>query len=51
MKSKTTSPKKKAYRPPRLRVYGDLRRLTMGKGGQNNDGTGKPKTKTSGSFA
>lgn len=44
MKSKTQG-KKKPYRPPRLVVYGDLRRLTMAKGGQKGDGGGNPKTK------
>lgn len=48
MTSKTTSQKKKPYRPPRLVVYGDLRSLTMVKGGTANDGGGKPRTKLSG---
>lgn len=48
MKSETPSLKKKPYRPPRLVVYGDLRTLTMAKGGVNNDGGGKPRTKVSG---
>lgn len=49
MKSrKTEQPKKKPYRPPRLVVYGDLRRLTMAKGGTSADGGGKAKTKLSG---
>lgn len=47
MKSKTPRLKKKTYRPPRLVVYGDLRRLTMAKGGSNADG-GKPSTRTTG---
>lgn len=47
MKSKTKSPKKKSYRPPRLVVYGDLRRLTMVKGGTAGD-AGKPVTRLSG---
>lgn len=48
MKSKSTSQRKKPYRPPRLTVYGDLRRLTKGKGGNRSDGGGFPKTKTTG---
>ncbi len=47
MKSKTARTKKKTYRPPRLVVYGDLRRLTMAKGGTKTDG-GKPQTRVSG---
>lgn len=47
MKSKTTRQTKKPYRPPRLTVYGDLRRLTMAKGGNRSD-SGAPKTKTTG---
>ncbi|MFQ5946351.1 MAG: lasso RiPP family leader peptide-containing protein [Anaerolineae bacterium] len=46
MKSKTARTKKTTYRPPRLVVYGDLRRLTMAKGGTSGDGGGKPKTKS-----
>lgn len=49
MKSRTRVEKKrKPYRPPRLSVYGDLRRLTAAKGGTRNDGGGKPKSKTTG---
>ena len=48
MKSKTASQRKKPYHPPRLTVYGDLRRLTMAKGGNRRDGGGNPKTKTTG---
>lgn len=51
MKAKATHQKKKPYRPPRLTVYGDLRRLTMVKGGSANDGGGKPRTKLSGANA
>ncbi len=47
MKAKANQPKK-PYRPPRLKVYGDLRRLTMAKGGSANDGGGKPRTRASG---
>ncbi len=48
MKSKTARAKKKSYHRPRLVMYGDLRRLTMAKGGTKNDGGGKPATKLSG---
>lgn len=48
---KTTTKKRKPYRRPRITVYGDLRRLTMVKGGGNNDGGGKPATKISGANA
>lgn len=48
MKAETQPPKKKPYRPPRLVAYGDLRTLTKAKGGINNDGGGKPRTKVSG---
>jgi len=47
MKSKTASQRKKPYHPPRLTVYGDLRRLTMAKGGNRSD-FGAPKTRTVG---
>jgi hypothetical protein len=46
MNSKGTKKKKKAYRSPRLVVYGDFRRLTKGGGGTKRDGgVGAPKTK------
>ena len=45
MRLKTTRPKKKPYRAPRLVVYGDLRRLTTGKKGLNPDSPGQPRTK------
>lgn len=48
MKTRASSQARKLYRPPRLVVYGDLRRLTLAKPGTNNDGTGKPKTKSTG---
>lgn len=56
MKASETNPKpesqkRKPYRQPRLVVYGDLRRLTMAKGGTKTDGTGKPATKASGANA
>ena len=47
MKPKTARPKKKTYRSPRLVVYGDLRRLTMAKGGDKGD-AGKPSTRSTG---
>lgn len=40
-------PKKRPYREPALKRYGDLRTLTMGKGGNRVD-TGAPKTRTTG---
>lgn len=51
MKSKNPSNKKKAYRPPRLVVYGDLRRLTKAKGGNKGDGSGKVNTRSGGAQA
>lgn len=39
---------KQPYRPPKLKVHGDFRKLTAAKGGSANDGSGKPKTKSSG---
>ncbi len=42
---------KKPYRPPRITVYGNLRRLTLAKGGTQNDGGGKPRTKAGGANA
>ncbi len=45
MKPEATRPKKKPYRPPRLVVYGDLRRLTLSKQGTRADGGGKPATR------
>lgn len=47
MKSKAARPRKKPYHPPRLVVYGDLRRLTKAKGGTAGD-AGKPATRLSG---
>lgn len=38
--------RKKRYQPPRLVIYGDLRRLTnMPKMGAMNDGAGRPMTR------
>lgn len=51
MKTEAPRLKKKPYRPPRLVAYGDLRTLTMAKGGNKNDGGGKPATKLSGASA
>ena len=39
---------RKPYRSPTLKVHGDFRKLTAAKGGSGNDGSGKPKTKTTG---
>jgi hypothetical protein len=39
---------RRPYRSPALTVHGDFRKLTAAKAGINNDGSGKPKTKTSG---
>ena len=39
---------KRPYRAPTLKVHGDFRKLTAVKGGAANDGSGKPKTKSSG---
>jgi hypothetical protein len=39
---------RKPYRPPRLKVHGDLRALThTAKGGIRSDGGGAPKTRAS----
>ena len=46
MKPKTSGQGKKPYRPPRLVVYGDLRRLTMAKGGTRSDGVGVAKSRS-----
>jgi hypothetical protein len=42
------SPARKPYRSPKLKVHGDFRKLTAAKGGGASDGSGKPKTKSSG---
>ena len=39
---------KQLYRAPKLKVHGDFRKLTAAKAGASADGTGKPKTKSSG---
>jgi hypothetical protein len=38
--------KKRPYRAPALRTYGDLKALTSAKRGNRMDGTGVPKTRT-----
>ncbi len=48
MKSKAGRKKKKSYRQPRLVVYGDLRHLTMAKGGTKGDGGKVTATRLSG---
>ena len=49
MTSKRRNERKKAYRSPRLVVYGDFRRLTKGATGLARDGgAGSPKSKASG---
>lgn len=48
MNPETQHPKKKPYRPPRLVAYGDLRTLSMEKGGTKSDGGGKPRTRARG---
>jgi hypothetical protein len=40
-------PPKRPYRTPSLKIHGDFRKLTSAKGGTNNDGSGKPRTKSS----
>jgi hypothetical protein len=44
-KAARSRPKKRPYRTPKLMVHGDLKRLTLGKAGSQNDGSGKPKTR------
>jgi hypothetical protein len=39
---------KRPYRTPELKIHGDFRTLTSVKDGSAADGTGKPKTKSSG---
>lgn len=50
MKRRTDEPvpKRRPYRSPALKVHGDFRTLTAAKGGTGTDGTGKPKTRSSG---
>lgn len=46
MKAEATRQGKKPYRSPRLMIYGDLRRLTMAKGGKRSDGLGLAKSRS-----
>jgi len=49
MKHKAEQPApKRAYRTPSLKIHGDFRKVTAAKGGTNNDGSGKPQTRSSG---
>jgi len=41
----STVSRKKPYGTPRLVVYGDLREITMVKGGSKGDGGGTPQTR------
>ena len=45
------APVKRPYKTPTLKVHGNFRKLTAAKGGTANDGSGKPKTKSSGTNA
>lgn len=45
---KNVSPRKKPYRAPILTWHGSLLSLTTVKGGNRNDGGGKPMTRTAG---
>ncbi len=47
MKHKAAQPAspKRAYRKPSLKIHGDFRKVTASKGGINNDGGGKPRTR------
>ena len=40
-----TAPQEKPYSTPRLAVYGNLRDITLAKGGSKGDAGGKPKTR------
>jgi hypothetical protein len=44
-KAPAPEPGKRPYRAPVLAIHGDLRKMTQGKGGSQNDGSGKPKTR------
>jgi hypothetical protein len=44
-KTSAKQPAKRPYRTPKLTVHGNLRTLTLGKGGSLGDGGGKPKTR------
>ena len=41
-------PKKRPYTAPTLTRHGDLRTMTLAKGGNKDDGVGVPKTQTTG---
>jgi hypothetical protein len=43
--SKAKPSRKKRYQPPKLTMYGDLRRLTQVKMGTMIDGAGRPRTR------
>jgi hypothetical protein len=48
MTRKKRAPKrttKRPYRAPTLTTHGDLRTMTLAKGGSNGDGGGAPKTR------
>lgn len=47
MKHKAVQPAspKRAYRKPSLKIHGDFHKVTASKGGINNDGSGKPRTR------
>jgi hypothetical protein len=47
-KGQSPAPGKRLYRTPRLKVHGDLRKITAAKGGSNYDGSGKPRTRSFG---
>jgi hypothetical protein len=49
--SRRSPGQKKPYHPPKLMVHGDIRALTGVKRGRFADGTGKPRTRRSGSNA
>jgi hypothetical protein len=39
------APQKRPYRAPRLTVYGSLRKIALGVGGDKSDGGGNPKSR------
>ena len=39
------APSKRQYHTPRLTVYGSLRKLALGVGGNKGDGAGNPKSR------
>jgi len=49
--SRRSPGQKKLYRRPKLTVHGDIRALTRTKKGTSYDGSGKPRTKTTGTNA